>query len=149
MNHLLALTALFVAFLDLGIKLLPRFEEGVLLPGLISLSYTQNTGVSFGLFAGQPWLTLLLSAVLTLIGGWAVRKQPLTRFESLCAGLMLGGAAGNILDRLIHGGVTDYLELLFIRFPVFNLADICLTLGTILLALSLLLPQKGDRFEHH
>jgi signal peptidase II len=56
--------------------------------------------------------------------------------------LMAGGAAGNMADRLITGYVPDMIETLFVRFPIFNLADSCLTIGCVMLIISLLFRQK-------
>lgn len=143
MNHTLALTALLTVTLDLGIKLLPHAPDRVLLPGFLAWTFTQNTGAAFGMFSANPALTLAVSAGLTLALGWFLSKIHFTRFESTALGLMLGGAAGNIIDRALHGAVTDYLEFLFFRFPVFNLADAALTCGAALLMIYWFVLKKG------
>ncbi len=144
MNHILAITALLVSALDLMIKLLPGLKAGVLIPGILGTTYAQNTGVAFGLFTGQAVVMLLVSALVTLLGSILVSRLQLTKFEGFALGLMLGGAVGNIIDRALHGAVTDYLEFLFFRFPVFNLADAALTCGAGLLIIYWLLLKKGS-----
>lgn len=144
MKQILARTALAALLLDLAIKLVPAQGSRVLLPSLLRFHPVRNQGVAFGLLRGHPLMMLTLTLLIVAIGVFWLRGLRLGRFEEAAAGLMLGGAAGNLIDRALHGGVTDYLELLFVRFPVFNLADVCLVLGAGLMALSLLLPGKAE-----
>ncbi|MGI6726654.1 MAG: signal peptidase II [Christensenellales bacterium] len=146
MIHLLAFVALGTVVCDLALKLVPLGEQRVLLPGVLGLAYAQNRGVAFGLLNQSPLVSLLVSLALVLLGGACARGLRLTRPEALGAGLMLGGALGNLTDRALHGAVSDYLQLLLFRFPLFNLADACLTLGALLLALCALLP--GGKARH-
>lgn len=144
MNRTLALSALITAMMDLGVKLLPRSPDRVLWPGVLAWTFTENTGAAFGVFSARPEATLAAGAGLTLFLGWFLRGRRFTRFESAALGLMLGGAAGNIIDRAVHGAVSDYFQLLFVRFPVFNLADIALTGGAVLLTLYWFALRKGS-----
>ena len=102
----------------------------------------ENRGMAFGLFAGGGRLRMLavcLAAVMLPALLWA-RRQDLagSRLERLAFALLLGGAAGNLLDRLLMGAVTDYVRVTVVSFPVFNLADVCITGGVALLALRIL-----------
>ncbi len=117
-----------------------------LVPGVIGLRYAENTGVAFSLLSGYPALTGLLSAGLIAAGWAALRRFALGPLSRAGAALMLGGAVGNLLDRLLRGYVIDMIELLFVRFPIFNLADAALTLGCVLMALSLLF-RPGEWHE--
>lgn len=135
--------ALLILLMDLALKMTPLPGNRTLVPGILRVHPAlRNQGVSFGLLGQSPLLTLALTAVLVLAGAMWLREMNLSRLEETAAGLMLGGAMGNLIDRALHGGVTDYLEFLFMRFPVFNLADICLVAGAGLLALGLILPGK-------
>jgi len=146
MNHLLARTALGAACADLALKLIPLGENGALLPGILHLTRLRNSGVAFGLRFLSPALTLAVTALLVLLMAGLLRGAAVSRLESVGAGLMLGGAFGNLMDRLLHGAVLDYLEPAFVNFPAFNLADACLTIGALLLALALLQSErKGAR----
>lgn len=121
-------------------------EEGqVLLPGVVRLRPVMNRGMAFSLLSGQPVLLGLLSLAVILGAFFALRGKKLSPLTMTGLMLMLGGAAGNMLDRFFQGGVPDMIELLFVRFAVFNVADICLTVGCALVMLSLLLPEKGDK----
>ena len=104
----------------------------VLIPGVVGLRYAENTGMAFSLLSGRPWLLGVLSAALIVLGALALRRFRLGALPSVAAMLMLGGAAGNMLDRLLRGYVVDMVETLFIQFPIFNLADACLTVGCVL-----------------
>lgn len=124
-------------------KLLPRGADRVLLPGILGLTHARNTGVAFGLLSGQPALNLLAGFLMVLAAAVYLGRQTLSRLEAIGAGLWLGGALGNLLDRLLHGAVTDYLKFLFFHFPVFNLADACITLGALLLVFGLFMSERG------
>jgi signal peptidase II len=111
-----------------GISLLPMF----------SLTLVYNSGISFGLFgstsATQTW-ALSATTALAISGiGWLASKSK-TRRELLGYSLILGGALGNLVDRLHDGVVTDFLDfhLWGLRYPTFNFADVAITLGVAIL----------------
>ncbi len=118
--------------------------EGItLLPGVLGLQYAENRGIAFSLLNGYPRVMGVFSLVL-IIGGYIwLRKKELATFPLAGLALMAGGAAGNMLDRLIRGFVPDMIETLFVSFPVFNIADSCLTVGCALMMISLLF-RNGD-----
>lgn len=125
---------------DQIVKLLARHLTGpvTLIPGLLGLKYAQNTGMAFSMFSGQSWLLGLLSAALIVLGWRMLRRYRLGRWSRIAAMLMLGGAAGNMIDRLFQGYVVDMFEVLAFRFAIFNVADAALTVGCALMALTLL-----------
>lgn len=142
--------ALLVLILDQLSKLAARRlgEAVALIPGVLGLRYAENTGMAFSLFSGKPWLLGMLSAVLILGGFLLLRRYRLGKTASIAAMLMLGGALGNMIDRLFTGYVVDMFELLFMDFAIFNIADAALTLGCGLMAWSLLFRPK-DWSEKH
>jgi signal peptidase II len=110
-------------------------ERVALLPG-VHLVYTRNHGVAFGLEAGHGTLVavLIALALLGLLAYFATHAhRPLIW---LATGLLLGGALGNLLDRIRTGSVVDFLQLP-LGWPPFNLADACIVLGVALLLLSI------------
>ena len=117
--------------------------EGItLIPGVLGLLYAENIGAAFSILSGAPRLLGVLSLAL-IIGGWLwLRKKKLGSFPLFGLALMAGGAAGNMIDRLVRGAVPDMIETLFVNFPVFNVADGCLTVGCALLMISLLFRPK-------
>jgi len=110
------------------------------------LTYVRNTGVAFGLGAGKglPFAAITLVA-LVLVIGLAASPRSRTWPRSIALGLIVGGAAGNLLDRIRWGSVIDFLDF-GVRenwFPVFNAADSAITVGVILFALTLLGERGG------
>lgn len=93
------------------------------------LTHYTNTGAAFSLFSGNPMaiglMTLLLLAALFMV----LRGLNLSARAWFALACLIGGGLGNLIDRLLLGGVTDYIHLLPVRFPVFNFADICITLS--------------------
>lgn len=140
------LFSLFLIILDQIIKAFVRRvpEGGVYfrLSGLLELTHVTNTGAAFSLFSGSPvFLTLISVMLLLALCMFLFRSLRLTNSARTAAFCLLAGGAGNLLDRMIFGGVTDYIRLLPIRFPVFNFADILVT-GSILTLMILLLFGK-------
>ena len=118
-------------------------EGIVLIPGVVGLRYAENVGVAFSLLKGVPRLLGVLSLAVIAGGYIWLRKKEIAPFPLAGLALMAGGAAGNMFDRLIRGFVPDMIETLFVNFPVFNIADSCLTVGCILVMFSLLF-RKDD-----
>lgn len=123
---------------------LPGLGSRPLLPGLLELTYTTNTGAAFSLFTGSTRLLGVVSLlVAVLVAIWislpTPRAQPLSR--SLAFGFLLGGAVGNGIDRWRLGAVVDFLALVPISFPVFNLADVAINLAVLGFAIELV--QRG------
>jgi signal peptidase II len=123
------------------------------IPGFAAWVHNRNTGIAFGMFSGSSarWVSLLLAGIAIAITALLVWLIATGRAGGLFghAGLALiaGGAAGNTIDRLLHGSVTDFLELYAGRFvwPAFNLADAAITVGGILTAWEVL---RGERRAH-
>ena len=110
-----------------------------LIPGVLALNYAENTGMAFSMFSGQAWGLGVVSAVCIALGWWVLRRYRLGPVSRIAAMLMLGGAAGNMIDRFLRGYVVDMFEALFVEFAIFNVADAALTVGAALMAASLLL----------
>lgn len=114
------------------------------LPGLLEFQLTSNTGAAFSLFTGSSGALGLVSVVVALgVVLWLLRQRQLSLWRSLAAGLVLGGALGNGIDRWRLGAVTDFLALVPVRFPVFNLADMAINAAVICLVIDLLRPAEA------
>ena len=120
------------------------YEDVPFLPGLLQLTYVQNTGAAFSSFEGQQWLFALIFVVLTGLIFWEYFKKPMgfTTFERWCIAAIYGGGLGNMIDRVRLGYVVDMIETTFMEFPVFNVADCFITCGCIALMVSLVLFNK-------
>lgn len=115
------------------------------------LTYVRNTGVAFGLGAGQglPFAAITAAALL-LVVVLALQARNRTWLRSIALGCVIGGAAGNLLDRVRWGSVVDFLDFGFGRnmFPVFNAADSAITVGVALFAWTLLFGHDAHEAPH-
>lgn len=141
----LALTAVVVFVLDqvtkfvivqvMNLKVLGAID---VLPPFLNLRMAWNRGINFGLFAGDAdWSRWLLIAIALAISGWVVwwlRKDDEGKFAMISGGLLVGGALGNVIDRVIYGAVADFLNMSCCGFEnpySFNVADISIFAGAI------------------
>ena len=116
----------------------PGAAQGLpLLPGLMNLRLVWNNGAAFSLFReGAPWLGVISLVVSVGLLVWLWRRGNHWHWLQLAAaGFLLGGSAGNGIDRWLHGAVVDGLELVPFSFPVFNLADVAINLAVLCLLL--------------
>jgi signal peptidase II len=108
----------------------------------IQLVHVRNTGVAFSLFAGggAPVLVITLIALVLLVGYLA--RRPERPWLWVPTGLLIGGALGNLLDRIVHGAVTDFVKLPL--WPAFNVADIAITFGVLAFVWVLEGPRRRE-----
>ena len=100
--------------------------------GWIRLAYVENRGVAFGLFRDMRWIFIAVTtALLISIIVYMFKKRPSGIFFYICAGLIIGGGVGNLIDRIMYGYVIDYLSVSFFP-PVCNFADYSITIGVVL-----------------
>lgn len=100
------------------------------LPNLMTLTYVQNTGAAFSMFSQHTWMLALVSFFLSLLLTLALVKKFFSRpLGQLGIALILAGAVGNLIDRAFRGFVVDMFHLTFMRFAVFNVADVCVCVG--------------------
>jgi signal peptidase II len=126
------------------------FDVHPVIPGFFDIVHSQNRGVAFGLMndSTSPWRTVVLvvfsAAALLLVAGMLWRASRLDRWTVAGLALVLGGAAGNLFDRILWGRVTDFLEFYIgdLHWPTFNVADSCIVIGSGLLLLELLRPKR-------
>ena len=144
----LFVTASLVIALDQVCKFLVRdnMSLGQSIPeeGFFRITYTTNVGGSWGIFGNPVFLTaattVVVVAIVVLYLRYPLVKRTLAR---VALGLLLGGAIGNMIDRLSHGRVTDFIDVG--AWPVFNLADCAIVIGVILIASYLIFWVKRER----
>jgi signal peptidase II len=120
------------------------------IPGFFDIVRTQNPGIAFSLFSDSPaeWRTLILPlfalAAVVVVAGILWRPERLDRFSLAGLTLILGGAAGNLFDRIIRKSVTDFLDVYVgdHHWPTFNVADSAVVIGSGLLLLEVLRPKR-------
>jgi signal peptidase II len=139
---ILWLVALLVFALDRWTKTLvaTQFlpgESKIVIPHLLWFTYVQNTHGAFGLFGSQPALLIGLAILVLVLFGFAFRDAVRRSFwVRIAFGGIVGGAAGNIVDRLQHQYVVDFIDFKTIWPNVFNVADSCITIGVAILILT-------------
>jgi signal peptidase II len=124
------------------------FSRGIpLLEGLLRFTYVRNAGAAFGILQGGRWPFVVVSILAVLGLSWVLRRGAgRSRLRSVAYAMILGGAAGNLVDRVFYGGkVVDFIEMGWRGhiFPVYNVADMGVSIGAALLILALL--REGDR----
>jgi signal peptidase II len=120
-----------------------------LVRNFICLVHSKNPGIAFSILAdsNSHWVRYLLIAgslaIIAIIAWYLVAADGVSSRAAAGLALLLGGATGNLTDRILHGAVTDFFEVLFgsYRYPAFNVADSAITIGAILILLDLLFPQ--------
>lgn len=120
--------------LSSGIPVFPGFN----------LIYLRNDGVSFGLLGGAPWWSLVVLALAVCVWLALMMARTTCRVEALAYGAIIGGALGNVLDRIRHRAVTDFLDVYIgsTHWPVFNMADVFVFAGVCLLLVAPWLDAK-------
>ena len=114
-----------------------------LISGVLHITYIKNTGAAFGILPGQQWFLIIVSTLVVVALLVFAHKLGRSLLVQLSLALMIGGATGNLLDRLFLGWVIDFID--FRIWPVFNLADIALVMGVGLLLTDMYLDWKGSR----
>jgi len=120
----------------------------VFIPGFASFTYVQNTGAAFSLFANATLVLTILSIVLVVALFVVLYKTKKVRSLLLKMSLMfiIGGAIGNMIDRIFLGFVRDMIEFTFVKFAIFNVADSFVSIGAVLLGVYLLFYwDKGKK----
>jgi signal peptidase II len=145
------LIALILFLIDQGTKYLiaTRLELAEQIPvigNFFLITSHRNRGAAFGILEGQQWFFFLVTVVVVVGIVWYLNKVKATRkLLPTALGLVLGGAVGNFLDRMLNGEVVDFLQFNFgsYTFPIFNVADSCIVVGVALIILDSLRDMKG------
>lgn len=131
---IMVLVGIIVAFWDLTLKFLLDGKNLPAINGIFNIYSTHNTGGAWSIFAGSTIILAIVSIIfIALIVFFNYKLKTKNYFYAISMGLLLSGALCNLYDRLALGYVRDFINLEFIKFPVFNIADIAITIGVILL----------------
>ena len=155
MRHLKdILISVGIILILIGIDQLTKFlafkyiEEGVTvkaIPHLFKFTLVRNTGAAFSILEGKQWFFYVIT-VAALIGfGYLMKDCSLDKLPiyTVCLCMIISGTIGNFIDRVIFGSVRDFLTFDFMNFAIFNFADICLTVGVILIIIDFLFGETG------
>ena len=145
-----------ILIIDQIIKIIIRsnlneYQEIKIIKNFFSITLLKNTGAAFSILKNSTLLLIIISVLFILLISKYIKKEEknLTKLDVYSYGIILGGIFGNLLDRIIHKGVIDYLSFRFFSyyFPVFNFADICITVGIALLIISTIVNEKKQDKE--
>lgn len=132
------LTAILLIALDQGTKLwavksLERIGEIPIIEGVFNLRYVENTGAAFSILQGKTAVLTIIPIIACVVIIYVlVSKKIKSKLGTWGISLILAGAVGNLIDRVFRGAVVDMFDFELINFPVFNVADICVTVGAVL-----------------
>lgn len=120
-------------------------ETITVFPGLFDFVNVQNTGAAFSILSGNTLILSVISVVFCVaVIVYMAKKKPKNKLLLTALGLVFGGAVGNVIDRIFRGYVVDFIETVFIEFPVFNVADIAITCGAVLLVIYLIFLEGKE-----
>lgn len=121
-----------------------------LIDGVFSLQYVENNGAAFGILQNQKVVFVIMTILIVAVIGYVIYKMPADRHYTplLCiCTLLLSGAAGNFIDRILHTYVIDFLYFEAINFPVFNVADCYVTISAVILFFLIMFFYQEEDFS--
>ena len=143
--------ALVVFILDILTKYYVESHEAlhnfIVIKNFFHFTYVKNTGMAWSMLSNHTLLLTLISSAVVVFILYYIQKNKLSKIYQIIIGLILGGAIGNLFDRIFYQYVRDFLDFYIFgyNFPVFNVADSALTIGIILLFIQFLREEKNDK----
>ena len=117
---------------------------------IFGLYYVENKGISFSMLSSKMALIIIITSIIMLILIYVMIRTPKTKYFipfSIVLSVIVGGAAGNMIDRIVRGFVIDFIMLDFINFPIFNVADIFVCVGLFILVILIIFKYKDKDFD--
>jgi len=112
---------------------------------ILNITYLTNTGAAFGVLKDHRWIFIILSVVAIIIMAamlvYFIKKKNFFWLQIALA-LMISGGIGNMIDRIYHGYVVDFLEFDFVNFAIFNIADSCVTIGCVICIIFIIVKRN-------
>ncbi|MBQ6867363.1 MAG: signal peptidase II [Clostridia bacterium] len=144
---------LFIAFLasDMWVKhwtveVLKEVGSMEVLPGFLALTYAENKGAAFSMLSGARWFFVVVAVIFIAVLLYMYKKNYFTTWWSKLGAVMIAaGTVGNVIDRVRYGFVVDMFEVLFMKFAIFNVADIFITVGAVLFLLYMFIAEIEDK----
>lgn len=111
---------------------------------ILDFTYVENTGAAFGMLKnGNVFLIISTVIILAAVIAYLTIKKPKAKAVKIASALIIGGALGNLYDRIFRGFVVDFIDIRFINYPVFNIADCCVVCGAIIFAVWVIFFDKN------
>lgn len=151
MTYIALATALVLIVLDQLIKIIVDANMMVsqsipVIQDVLHFTYVQNEGAAFGIFQGQRWILVGVTSVVILGSIYLLAAKKLkSNFLIWSVALVIAGGVGNLIDRIFRHFVIDYIEVRLINFAVFNFADCCVVIGTIMIVCYLLFSELWEK----
>lgn len=137
--------AILVLITDLITKVATEGKHINIIDGVLSIFSSHNTGAAWSILNKHTWILIVLSIIFIgaiLFANYKFKQKNM--LYTIGLGLVIGGAIGNLIDRVAFGYVRDFISLDFINFPIFNIADCAITIGVVLLGLFFVLLTAKD-----
>ena len=140
---------IFLIFADQGLKFwisanIKLGTSQVNLPNVLALTNVRNDGAAWSVLSGQQWFFTVITIVALGMMGYFFWKLRNDNLYMSAISLLIAGTLGNFIDRIRLGYVVDMFETLFMNFPIFNVADMCLTFGVIIVIIALIKDEKDE-----
>ena len=117
-----------------------------IIENVFHLTYLENYGAAFGVLQNKLWIFIPITVVFVgFVVFYLVKRRPTSRLQIVSLTLLVGGALGNFLDRIVRGYVVDMFDFRLIHFAIFNCADVFVVVGTVLLALYLVFVEDAKK----
>ena len=116
-------------------------EQKPVIKGVLSLTHLRNNGAAWSILEGQQWFFVLTTVLVLTVAIWFWLKNLSKNWYAIGLTLIISGALGNFIDRVRQGYVVDMFQLDFINFPIFNVADILLSIGFVVLFIGILIEK--------
>ena len=133
--------------------LVPLGRSVTIVPSLLDFTFVKNYGAAFGMMSNSRWIFMSVSVVFICLLVYILKQSYSTsKLYNISLAMILGGGIGNMIDRVFVGYVVDFIEVTFVEFAVFNIADSCISIGAVLFAIYLIFfddaffskKEKGD-----
>ncbi len=128
-------------------NLMDIHDSIIVIKDFFYITYVRNTGAAWSMFAGKTWLLIIVSLmIIGFICFYIYKNKPKSKIEMVGYSLVLGGAIGNFLDRVIYGYVIDFFDFYIFgyNYPIFNVADIFIVIGVMILAICVWRDKDGN-----
>lgn len=118
--------------------------EKEFIPGILSLTYLRNEGAAWSMLEGKQWFFLILTPIVIIGALYFLNKKINQNWYFAALTLIISGALGNFIDRVRQSFVVDMFQTDFINFPIFNIADILLSIGFVVLFIAIILDKEVE-----
>ena len=145
----LTLISIIILIIDILSKVLIKHfillgSRITIIPNILYITYVRNTGAAFSILRNNTFILIMLTIVIIGFLFFYLKDKEIRKLENIGYGLILGGAIGNLLNRIIYGYVIDFIDIYIFKYdyPVFNIADIAIVVGVLLLIIDIIRGEK-------